>query len=222
VVEGQAVIEQEAGRYRPKVCWVHSMLWKGAEVGPVHRVQLRPIPGVLHVHRFLLRFLFTALFSYNQVPWIEKGMTFFSSVDDMDDSFFDRSPTSSIEFEQSTQYEIRCLDVRFSPDVRSSKFTRESWESMLDCHFLSLECDAAFVEFPRRQGGTCWHCSATYALMDDSHGHGPYAVPVKLEGQNDEDARYIVGENLDGWALAVWAGAVALPEGHLADRFWGV
>ncbi len=101
-------------------------------------------------------------------------------------------------------------------------FTRESWESMLERHLLCLECAAAFVEFPWGQGGTCWHCSATYALVDDSHGHGPYAVLVKLEGQNDEDARYIVGEDLAGWALAEWAGVDALPDGHLADRFWGV
>ena len=133
-----------------------------------------------------------------------------------------RHPTSSINVEQTDTGEIRCTDGRFAPEFREQSHTPREWEQILERHLLCLECDEAFIHFPWAKGATCWRCNATYDLVDDSHGHGPYAVLVKLVGQDDEDARYIVGENLAGWALAEWAGGDTLPEGHLADRFWGV
>ena len=136
--------------------------------------------------------------------------------------FLPRHPTSRINVEQTDGGEIRCTDRRFGPEFRQQSHTPREWEQILERHLLCLECDEAFIHFPWGVDATCWRCNATYVLVDDSHGHGPYAVLVKLVGQDDEDARYIVGENLAGWALAEWAGGDTLPEGHLADRFWGV
>ena len=133
-----------------------------------------------------------------------------------------RHPTSSINVEQTDRGEIRCTDGRFGPEFRQQSHTPRKWEEILERHLLCLECDQAFIHFPPGKGAVCWHCNAAYDLVDDSHGHGPFAALVKLAGQDDEDARYIVGENLAGWALAEWAGSDAFPDDHFADRFWGV
>ena len=45
---------------------------------------------------------------------------------------------------------------------------------------------------------------------------------VKQIGQTDDEARYIVSETLDGWALADWVGFENLEDEALPDRFWCV
>ena len=133
-----------------------------------------------------------------------------------------RHPTSSINVEQTDGGEIRCTDRRFGPEFRQQSHTPREWEQILERHLLCLECDEAFIHFPWTKGATCWRCNATYVLVDDSHGTGVYAVLVKLLDQTDDEARYIVSETLDGWALADWAGFENLEDEDLPGRFWGV
>lgn len=133
-----------------------------------------------------------------------------------------RHPTSSINVEQTDTGEIRCTDGRFAPEFREQSHTPREWEQILERHLLCLECDEAFIHFPWAKGATCWRCNATYDLVDDSHGTGVYAVLVKQIGQTDDEARYIVSETLDGWALADWVGFENLEDEALPDRFWCV
>jgi hypothetical protein len=131
-------------------------------------------------------------------------------------------PTSSIGAERTDGGKILCTDGRFRPEFRQQSHTPREWEKILERHLLCLECNEAFIHFPWAKGATCWRCNATYDLVDDGHGTGVYAVLVKLTGQTNDEARYIVSETLDGWALADWAGFENLEDEALPDRFWCV
>jgi hypothetical protein len=131
-------------------------------------------------------------------------------------------PTSTIDVERIQGGKIRCTDGRFAPEFREHTHTPREWEEILERHILCLECDESFINFLWGKGAACWRCKAAYHLVDDSHGAGVYAVLAKLFGQDDDEARYIISETLDGWALVDWAGLENLEDEALPDRFWGV